>query len=226
MKTIKTIFAALLLMLTSTQLISQANDDARKYHESLKSEYPKLVHNDYEPREVQDILIDAVYRHMDTAQLAQSDTIGILLNTNKSYVITYQNFRYTYRINDDTMSFTATLTKKEKLYYRPYTALGVTVFSQSFATMVCFGSIDAPKDKKLHAVAGWAISTATGALVYRKTKNKWLSAGAAMAAGCLAGAGKEFADRYTGGTVSNKDAYATFGGAFVGALTIRFTLHN
>lgn len=188
--------------------------------------FPKLVNNDYEPNEVQSILIDNVNRHLDTAFVNETDSIGIALLNEHSYIITYQNYRYTYKLKDDSVFFTAMLVKKEKLYYRPYTALGVTVFSEAFCTMVTYNSINVPNDKKLHFIAGLTISQITGAFIYRKTKNTWLASGGAFAAGCIAGAGKEYIDRFTNGTVSNKDAYATFKGAFAGALTIKFTLHR
>lgn len=222
----KKLFLLLSICLMTNFYYSQAKEDARKYHNSLKSRFPKIVHNGYEPQEVVDQVFDAAQRHMDTTDLKTTDTLGILLQTNKSYVITYQNFRYTYRIWDDTLSLNAELVKKEKLFYRPYTALGCVVFGEAMGSMLFYTSIDVPKDKKLHAAAGLIISTGVGALVYHKTKKKWLSSGAALLAGCAAGVGKEFLDRYTGGVVSNKDAYATFGGAFAGALSIRFTLHD
>lgn len=222
----KKLFLLLVICLMQKFSYSQANDDARHYQNSLKSKFPKVVRNSHEPQEVIDQLYDAVNRHMDTSDIKLTDTLGILLQSNKHFVITYQNFRYTYKIWDDTLSLNAELVKKEKLFYRPYTALGVVVFSESMSTMLLFNSIDIPKDKKLHTLAGLAISTGVGAFVYYKTKRKWLSAGAGLIAGSLAGLGKEWVDSKTGGVVSNLDAKYTIGGAFAGAISIRFTLHN
>lgn len=216
------------LVLSSVRIFGQASEDAKKYNESLKSKFPLTVHNDYQPQEVIDKLFDVVGKRMaaDTIKLVGDDTIQMLFNKNKPYVIMHENFRYTYTIWDDKLSVKAELIKKEKLYYRPYTALGCAVFAESMATMVSFSSIDIANDKKLHFLAGGVISIGSGALIYRRTKNKWLSAAGALVAGSAAGLFKEWVDGKTGGVVNNQDAGYTIAGACAGAVTIRFTLHR
>jgi len=191
---------------------SQASKDAQTYQNSLKSKYPKVMHNSYEPAGLVYIVNEKL---KDTTDLLPFN-----------HIVTYENYRYTYEVWEDSISTNAQLIKKEKLYYRPYTALGCTVFMECFATMVTFNSIDIPNDKKLHFLAGNFIGIGAGALVYKKTKNTWLATLSSVAAGSIAGLGKELVDKYTGGTCSNLDAKYTIGGAFTSAVSIKLTLHK
>lgn len=178
-----------------------------------QSKYPKIVNNHYEPRELRYILSEEI---PDTSNFKPY-----------SHIITYNNFRYTYDVFEDTRNINVQLIKKEKLYYDAIKALKVTIFITGSLIILEQGAVNIPMDKKLHYIAGYAISTGSGLLVYEKTKNTWLATGISLLSGCLAGIIKEsIVDKYTNGVVSNEDAYYTIGGAFTSAIQVKLTLHK
>lgn len=188
---------------------------------SIAQTYPKIMHNKYEPAQVQYLIAENVDydKSIDT--------------------ITFENVRYIYKVKVDPLDLLALktgfkdsiligweLNKKEKLFYRPFTVLGIEAFSTCMGSMLFFTSINAPTDKKLHALAGWCITGATSAAMYYWTGKKWVSVLTGLAVGCLAGIAKEAIwDKAIGlGNCDNKDAYVTFGGAFASAFTVKITL--
>ena len=185
------------------------------------AQFPKVMHNKYEPAQVQYLITENVNydKPIDT--------------------IVYQNVRYIYKVKVDPIELAALksgfsdsimikwqLEKKEKLFYRPFTALGVEAFAVTMGSMVFYSSIDAPNDKKLHALAGFYITGVSSAAMYYWTGKKWVSTLTGFAVGCLAGIAKEaIIDKAMGlGNCDNNDAYVTIGGAFASALTVRITL--
>ncbi len=176
------------------------------------AQFPKTVNNKYEPRQVQ----EQIYELIDGSEI------------NK--IVVYENFRYTYRIKVDSfpgidsMLVRWDLVKKEKLFYRPYTAMGVTAFAVGMGSMLTFTSIDLPTDKKLHALAGFYLGGGASAWLYKKTGRKWLSCLGGGLFGTAVGGAKELVDPYIGGVRSLKDFLTTAGSSFTGALTVRIIL--
>lgn len=208
MKQLITLFISLITL----SGYSQATKDSQDYNNHLKSRFPKIIHNSYEPSS---LVYTINEKFKDTTDLKPFN-----------YSIIHENYRYTYEVWEDSISTNAQLVKKEKLFYRPYTALGSTVFMECFSTMLLYNSVDIPNDKKLHFLTGNFVGIGVGALVYKRTKNTWLASGSALLAGSLVGLGKEWIDSKTGGVVSNTDANYTIGGAFTSAVTIKLTLHK
>ncbi len=168
---------------------------------------------------------------MAKAQYVPKQVETMLYEVSNDTIITYENYRYTYKfssnkINDSLEFITWKLTNKEKLFYRPYTALGVEAFAVTMGSMVFFSSVNYPKDKKLHALAGFYISGISSTAMYYWTGKKWASSLVGFGVGCLAGIAKEaiWDKAMDKGNCSNNDAYVTMGGAFAAALTVRITL--
>lgn len=176
------------------------------------AQFPKTINNKYEPRQVQ----ETIYGFVDTAGIQK--------------IIVYENYRYTYVIKRDTLPGDSVifasweLIKKEKLFYRPYTAMGVTAFSVGMGSILTFTSIDLPTDKKLHALAGFYIGGGASAWLYKKTGRKWLSCLGGGLFGTVVGGAKELIDPSIGGVRSLKDFLVTGSFSFAGALTVRIIL--
>lgn len=86
----------------------------------------------------------------------------------------------------------------------------------------------AQRDQNLHFLAGQVISTNVGAGYYLlKPHSPFKACLVGLAAGSLAGLGKELYDSRKGGTGFNKyDLATTIWGAAVGSLTLRIGIHE
>lgn len=181
-----------------------------------QNKFPKTVKNKYVPAQVEDSIMNRLTDSMDITKKVDS--------------ITYENYKYTYRLKVDSFKGVDSimvrwdLIKKQKLFYRPYTAMGVTGFGVGFGSMLTFNSIDLPSDKKLHGIAGFYLGGGASALIYKKTGKKWLACLGGGLFGTAVGGIKELADPAMGGVKSLDDFLVTGISSFAGALTVRIIL--
>jgi hypothetical protein len=180
------------------------------------AQFPKTVKNKYVPRPVEDSIMARLNDSMDISKKIDS--------------IVYENFKYTYRLKVDSfkgvdsMMVRWDLVKKQKLYYRPYTAMGVTGFGVAMGSMLTFNSVDLPADKKLHGLAGYFLGGGASALIYKKTGKKWAACLGGALFGTAVGGVKELVDPAMGGVRSLNDFLVTGACSFGGALTVRIIL--